>query len=69
MRSRHRISPRITQKIEPPPRISSARLGTMRVVWKRSGFLTPRFFCSANLSLIQSSRSSIESVPTLSLIR
>ena len=40
----------------------------MRVVWKRSGFLTPRFFCSASLSLIQSSRSSIESVPTESLI-
>src|SRR6476659_3542919 len=41
----------------------------MRVVWTRSGFLTPRFFCSASLSLIQSSRSSIESVPTESLIR
>ena len=51
MRSRHRISPRITQKIEPPSSISSARLGTMRVVWMRSGFLTPRFFCSFKLEL------------------
>src|SRR3972149_3515707 len=68
MRSRHMIWPRITQKIEPPSISSSARLGTMRVVWMRSGFL-PRCFCALNFCLIQSSRSATESVPTESLMR
>ena len=42
---------------------------TRTILQGQRGFFTPRFFCSANFSLIQSSRSSMESVPTLSLMR
>ena len=66
--SRQVIWPLITQKSEPPSVSSSARLGSMRVVWMRSGFC-PRFFLSFNLSLIHSSRSATESHPTASLMR
>src|SRR5215813_13628592 len=41
----------------------------MRVVWMRSGFFLPDFFCCLSFWRIQSSRSLTESVPTLSLVR
>src|SRR6185312_926342 len=53
---------------EPPSVSSSARLGSIRVVWMCSGFCPRRFF-SLSLSLIQSSRSATESQPTHSLMR
>src|SRR5215813_11781022 len=41
----------------------------MRVVWMRSGFFLPAFFCCLSFWRIESSRSLTESVPTLSLMR
>src|ERR1700694_3171943 len=66
--SRHMISPRMTQKSEPPSSNSSARFGTMRVVWIRSGF-RPRLLFSLSSWRIHSSKSCTVSQPTESLMR